>query len=215
MAKVSKKVKTADKWRKKKFYPVFAPKLFQQRELGQAAAYEATTLLGRSLSLNLMVLTGNIKKQHINVTFTVNKVQGDSAYTGVTGYEMVAAAIKRKVRRHKDRVDDSFKAGTKDDKVVRIKPMVITVNKTSKAVRSDVRRHLKRFFLISIKKLDYETLINNTIIESIQREAKAYLNKITPLRSVDIRSLKFLGEAKKAPSAAVQTPGPAPAAAAQ
>ncbi len=197
MAKPAKKVKTIDKWRKKKFFPVLAPKAFQQRELGQSAAYESSSLLGRSVTLNLMVLTGNIKKQHINITFQVEKVQGDSAYTMFTKYDMVSAAIKRKVRRYKDRIDDSFTAVTKDKKEVRLKPMVVTLNRTSRAVRSEVRKHIKKYFITHLAKMDYETLVSNVISESIQKDAKNLLNKVTPLRSVDVRSLKYLGEKKE------------------
>ncbi|HII71504.1 TPA: hypothetical protein HA265_01990, partial [Candidatus Woesearchaeota archaeon] len=118
MAKAAKKVKTVDKWRRKRFYSVFAPKIFQQRELGQSMAYEPNSLMDRSMTLNLMILSGNVKKQHINITFKVVKVQGDSAFTEVVKYDVVPAAIKRKVRRMKDRIDDSFKAVTKDCKVV-------------------------------------------------------------------------------------------------
>ena len=192
MAKSSKKVKTIDKWRKKKFYSLFAPKLFQERELGQSAAYEPTNLLGRRVPVNLMVLTGNVKKQHINVTFKVVKVQGDSAYTDISKYEIVAAAIKRKVRRQKDRIDNSFKAVTKDNKLVRIKPMIITVSKTSRAVRSELRKALKRFLTNFMAKNDYDSLMNDIINEKLQKEAKFSLSKIAPLRSIDIRSLILL-----------------------
>jgi ribosomal protein S3AE len=44
MAVKSKKGKTVDKWRKKKYFPVLAPKIFQERELGRALAYDSASL---------------------------------------------------------------------------------------------------------------------------------------------------------------------------
>ncbi|MFC1722822.1 hypothetical protein ACFL0V_01655 [Nanoarchaeota archaeon] len=197
MAKPAKKVKTVDKWRKKKFFSVFAPKVFQERELGQSIAYESNSLLNRFLTLNLMVLTGNVKKQHINITFQVNSVKGDSAYTRVVGYEVSAAAIKRMVRRMKDRIDHSFKAVTKDKQVVRVKPMAITVNRTSRAVRSEVRKALHRHMYQAIAKTDYDSLINGIINEGFQKETRSNLTKIAPLKAVAVRSIKFLEEKKE------------------
>ena len=156
MAAKTKKGKGVDKWRKKKYFPILAPKVFQERELGQTMAYEPGALHGRCVTANLMMLLGNIKKQHINITFMVNKVQGDTGLTIVQKYEIIPAAIKRKVRRQRDRIDESFRCVTKDGKVVQMKPLVITAVTTSNSVKSDLRKKLLGFITNTAKKLDYE-----------------------------------------------------------
>ncbi|MBW2963992.1 hypothetical protein KY363_00895 [Candidatus Woesearchaeota archaeon] len=194
MAPKSKKGKTVDKWRKKRYFSILAPKLFQERELGKSLAYEPGALQGRLLTANLMVLTGNIKRQEINMTFRVAAVKGDTAYTEIHKYEISPAAIKRKVRRHKDRLDESFQCVTKDNKLIRIKPLVLTAVKTSRTVRAALRKAVIQFMINAIRRTDYDTLVLDIINEKLQREVSKSVKKICPVRSVNIRVLKYMGE---------------------
>jgi small subunit ribosomal protein S3Ae len=202
MAKKAKKVKTVDKWRKKRYFSVLSPKLFQERELGQSMAYGPDELKGRRIVTNLMVLTGNVKKQNINVTFMINNVKGDTAYTMVEQYTMAVAAIKRKVRRQRDKLDESVKLVTKDRKSIRLKPMIITANQISRAAGSALRHAAKQFMEKYITSVDYETFVNDLVIEKFQREMRGAISKISPVKSVDVRIMKYLGEAAAAPKAA-------------
>lgn len=196
MAVKQKKGKGVDKWRKKKYFSILAPKLFQERELGQTIAYDSSSLQGRRMDSNLMMLTGNIKKQHINLTFIVDRVQGDTGFTRVQRYEVLAAAIKRKVRRQRDRLDESFTCVTKDNKIVRMKPLVITAIKTSRPVKSDLRNKVIQHIINSVRKVDYDSLVMDLINEKLQREIASTMKKIVPIRFVDIRVMEYIGEQK-------------------
>ena len=194
MAAKPKKSKTIDKWRKKKYFSVLAPKLFQERELGHAMAYDSTSLKGRLIKTNLMMITGNIKKQHVNITFKINKVQGDTAFTIVQQYDVSPSSIKRKIRRQRDRVDESFKCVTKDNKVLRMKPLLITRIKTSRSVLSALRKAAVQSIVDSVKKADYDALVMDIINERFQKNISNSLSKIVPVRFVDIRIMSYLGE---------------------
>ncbi len=206
MAVKSKKGKTVDKWRKKKFFSVLAPKMFQERELGQAMAYEPSLLQDRRLNTNLMVLTGNIKKQDINVTFRVVKVQGDTAFTRLDKYEISPAALKRRVRRQRDRLDDSFQCVTKDNKIIRIKPLILTRVKTSKSVKTAFRKAMLQHMINSIRNYEYDALVMDIINDRLQKEMSHKLSKIVPIRFVNIRVLQYLGEQKSATEPVTEAP---------
>lgn len=210
MAVKVKKGKGVDKWRKKKFFTILAPKVFQERELGQTIAYEPSSLMGRRLKTNLMVLLGNIKKQHVNVTFVVDKVQGDTGRTRVQRYEIIQAALKRKVRRQRDRLDASFRCVTRDGKIVQVKPLVITVFRTSNSVRTDVRKKLISLIRGSVKKLDYDAFVMELINDKLQREVAQALRKILPVRSVDVRIMDYVGEKEGSETAAPAGAGKIP-----
>jgi len=202
MAVKAKKVKTIDKWRKKRYFSILAPNIFQERELGNAMAYESASLKGRAIETNLMVLTGNVKKQDINITFKVVSVKGDTAFTFIDKYEVSPAAIKRKVRRGRDRLDESFQCVTKDNRIVRIKPLIITGVKTSRSVKAALRKETIQFIINSIRRVDYDTLILDILNEKLQRETANRIRQILPIRFVDIRVLKYIGEQKSAMGAA-------------
>jgi small subunit ribosomal protein S3Ae len=194
MAAKIKKAKGIDKWRKKRYFSILAPKVFQERELGQTLAYEPGELNGRCISANLMMLTGNIKRQNINMTFRVNKVQGDTAFAIVERYEVVPSAIKRKVRRQKDRIDASFDCITKDNKRIKIKPMIVTNSMVSRSIKSALRKEMIRTIALGTRTIDYDTVVVDIINEQFQRNIWASINKISPVRSVDIRIMKYLGD---------------------
>ena len=86
--------KTIDSWKKKKWYMLLAPEAFNHFELGETPANMPDEVEGRTVISNLMVLTGNSKRQNTNVIFRVTKVQGDKAYTEFINYQMAPASIK-------------------------------------------------------------------------------------------------------------------------
>jgi small subunit ribosomal protein S3Ae len=199
MAGAAKKAKVIDKWRKKRYFSIFAPKVFQERELGQTMAYGPEEMMGRKIEVNLMILTGNVKKQHINVSFRVNSLRGEQAHTIVDTYEIAPAAVKRKVRRMRDKLDGSFTLITSDKQKVRLKPLIITGTKVSQAVRAAVRVDSTKFMTNYVGTVDYETLVTDMITEKFQKEIRNAINKITPIRSVDIRIMKYAGVSDTAP----------------
>lgn len=192
-----KKVKAIDKWRKKRYFILLAPKLFQERELGQSLAYDPNSLMNRCIKTNLMMLTGNIKKQDINVTFRVSAVKGDTAFTFLEKYELTPASIKRKVRRDRDRLDASFQCVTKDNKIVRIKPLVVTGVKASRSVKAALRNRVVQSIVSFVKKNDYESLVMNIVNDKFQRDLMADVSKIVPVRITTVRSMQLLGEQKE------------------
>ncbi len=196
MAAKPKKIKTIDKWKRKKYFSILAPKNFQERELGQTLAYEPSELNGRCITSNLMMITGNIKKQDINVTFKINKVLGDTAYTVFERYEIVPASIKRKVRRQKDRLDESFNCVTKDNQLVRMKPLVVTATKISRSTRIAMRDKMIQIILAYARKTDYDSLVIDVVNDKLQREVGTLINKISPVRFVAFRIMKYMGENK-------------------
>lgn len=140
-----------------------------------------------------MTLTGNMKRQTVNVTFVGKEVQGERVITELKSVDLVPTSIKRKVGRNKDRLDDSFKCVTKDGVAVRIKPLLVTANKTSKPVKTDMRRAMVEKVQRTVATIPFDTLINDIIIFKFQKALKQALHKIYPLRNIDIRTVSREG----------------------
>ena len=120
MAKVKAKVK------KKRWYNIVAPSNLNSAEIGETLAAEPDELMGRYVNTNLRNITGNIKQQNINLKLRVIAVKDRTAVTEVIGYKFLQTGIKRFVKRRIDRIDESFIVQTKDNKNIRIKPMLLT-----------------------------------------------------------------------------------------
>lgn len=170
--------------------------MFGEPELGEVPTYEANTLRGRTLEINLMDMTGDPKAQNTKVTFSIDTIQGDNAYAMPVKYQMIPATIKRLVRRTKDKVDASFLCKTKDQKLVRFKPLLITKNKTTKSVQTALRKTAHAYLQDAVHKLTYEELILQLVNHKLQRSLKDLTSKVFPLKVCEIRVVQYEGEAK-------------------
>ena len=125
-----KTVQKTIKVKKKKWYPILAPRTFNESVIGETPATDAESIVGKIVSANLMNLTGDMKKQNINMKFVVTEIKGDHAHTETSRYQMIPALIKQLVRRRRDRIDDSIICKTKDNKIINIKPIILTRSNT-------------------------------------------------------------------------------------
>lgn len=186
MAKVKKSV---PKGRKKKWYKIIAPASFRKQDIGETYLYDPKQLLGKTVKVNLMTLTGDPKQQHTNVMFKVKKLDGDVGLAEVIGFQMMHTFLKRIVRRGKNRFDMSFRCRTKD-KPVRVKTIVLTRSLTHKPVLTSMRKSAQEQIIRIFKNYTFDKLVGDILSRRIQKQIKDSLKKIYPLKSFEIRYLK-------------------------
>ena len=187
MAKIRKK--TGGKVRKKKWLKIIAPRTFNNMVLGESYVYDAKQLIGKSLKVNMMTLSRDPKQQHLNILFKVTKLDGDTGLAEVKGFVIVPSFLKRIVRRGKNRLDMSFKCKIKD-KVIRIKPILLTRSQTHSSVLKDLRKTAIEIIKKAFANYKYDDLVMDLLAYKVQRKIKSDLGKIYPLKSCDIRSIK-------------------------
>lgn len=180
------------KVKKKKWFPVIAPKMFRENVIGEIHLYESEAMLNRGLTVNMMNLTGNPRNQQINVLLRISSVREGKGHTEILGYEMMPSGVKRIVRRGRTKVDDSVIIATSDKKKVKIKPLIITNTSANKSVansiRIDVRNHLAHF----VAKLTYDNLVEEIMSFKLQKYLGNAASKIAPIRSSEIRAFRLV-----------------------
>jgi len=181
------KTEKAKKLKKKKWYPIAAPKLFGDELLGEILVDDPNLILNRVVTTNLMNLTNDMKHQNINIRFRVNKIEDNVAYTELISYEMLPSSIKRLVRRDINKLDESFVCETKDNVLVRIKPFLLTKVATKGSKLKLLRKTLINLISQEIKRLSFDEVIQDVITRKLQNNVKAYLKKIYPLKICEIR----------------------------
>lgn len=199
MAQPAKVQRTIDIWKKKRWYKLVAPAIFNNELLGETPSVEPGLVEHRTVSANLMTLTRDMKKQHIDVTFEVEKVQGDSAFTELKQYEINPAYIKRSVRRNRSRVDDSFKCVTADGWELEVKPFLLTRFSTPRSIETALRRKAKYFIIRAAAKNAKDTILHDIISMKLQRLLRDAVKNIYNLRACEIRMLKVIGKTTKKP----------------
>jgi ribosomal protein S3AE len=182
---------------KKIWCPIVAPKMFQSKVLGKSHVYSPEQLIEKPITVNLMNLTGDIKAQNTQIGFRVATAKNGQGLTTIWSYKILPAHVKRLVRRKRDKIDDSFNLKTKDNIKIKIKPLILTLNKTSKAVRRDIRKAAQNSLAKTFAKAELEDTVKMMIMRKLQNTLKRELNKITPIRTCEIRSLARLTEKQK------------------
>jgi small subunit ribosomal protein S3Ae len=190
MAKEEKKTSTT-KLKKKRWFQILAPRLFYEEVIGETFVEDCRLVIGKNITVNLMNLTGDPKRQNINIKFIVTSLQGDKAGTQVVGYEVVPSSIKRMVRRGRDRIDASYLFETADNHKVRIKPFLLTKSSTKGGAMRTLQKEMYDFLLTTIKKLDYSTLVKDIVSYKLQNSLREKLSKIYPLSACGIRVMKL------------------------
>jgi len=177
---------------KKRWVPVLAPTMFKNEHLGDSYVMETGSLVSRGITVNLMNITGDMKKQNLNVSFRITEVKEGKAYTRVTGVEMQPSGIKRLVRRGRNKLDDSILVELKAGQKARIKPIIITKNLTNNHTVTAVRVRAREIIKEVCGQLNFETLVYDIVQMKLQRYLRTQLNAIYPIRSVDIRKCILL-----------------------
>jgi len=177
------------KLKKKQWYNIFAPQQFENTVIGETLVADPQAMLGKTLSHNLMNLTGDPKRQNINIRFKVVEVEGDKGKTAIIGYEIIPSSVKRFVRRNSEKMDLSFACETADNISLRVKPLVITKADVKGSIAAKMRNSIVQHLIKTIKKMNYNDVLNEVITHKMQASVKEIFNKMYPLKVCEIRYL--------------------------
>lgn len=178
--------------KKKRWVLVTAPKLFNEKEIGEMHVEDPRNAVGRKFSVSVTTLTGEPQKQNILAKFLITGFVGERLQTDLIGYRMNNAATKRLMRRNRSKIDDSLVFTTEDGKKVRVKPMVITRGRAQGGTRSELRKKMKDHLSKTIAKSKYEQLMREIIQGRFQRTMQDSLRKTHPVASSEIRQIELI-----------------------
>lgn len=181
------KTQTGAKVKKKTWVSLVAPKMFNEQIVGEAPVYNAADLVGKTVNINLMTLTGDARKQSVSTRLKIFEVKEGKAYTKIERYEMNPSAIKRLVRRKRERLDESLVYATKDGVKIRMKPFILTISLTRSSVVSELRKRLKMFLYKTASQNTYDDLFRMVIDNKLQKEVGMMLSKTYPIKNVEMR----------------------------
>jgi small subunit ribosomal protein S3Ae len=208
--------------KKKVWAPIIAPAIFNNQLIGEMYLDEPQNAVGRKVTVSLMALTGDPQRQNVHITFTISKAENNQLHTKLFGYTIVPVAVRKMMRRGRDRVDDSFVTRSQDGVALRVKPVLITRARATGSVLAHLRRQLRLTVVRAVNKLTFEDLMKELVAHKVQREFHTVLSKIYPLQVCELRdthietneeALKRIltaAPAPEAPKAAEQPPAEQP-----
>lgn len=208
MAKKSRAAarKVKDKWKSKSWYNIIAPDMFDSRVLGETPADSLEKLKGRVTEVTVQDLTGDFSKMHIKLRFKVHDVRGGDAYTYFIGHDMTSDYIRRLTRRKRSRTDGTFDVMTKDDNLIRVKPMAIADRRIQSSKQSAIRTKMREIVASEASEKTLSELVRAMITGEMARKIVHSCKSIQPLQRVEIRKSEIMRISKlpdipeKAPS---------------
>ncbi len=177
------------KIKKKKWVRIISPPLFKNEQIGEIPVIEPKALVGRAVTVNLMSLTRDMRKQNTSLKLTISSVKADNAATDLYGYYLNATSIKRLVRRGKEKIGLTVICTTSDKKRIRIMPLIIPHSKVKGSIATSFKKSAEEFIKVYASKSTFENIIRDLITNKLQREIKGALKKVYPVRILEVAKL--------------------------
>ncbi len=166
---------------KKKWTAVEVPLMKRSYEV---LANTPEELIGKTIKLDLTrKLGGKSVELVLEITAQDNKLVAIPKKLTILSYY-----TRRVVKRGTSYVEDSFPAETKDA-VVRVKPLLVTRRRVSRAIKKHLRDVAREWLLEKLKNTTIDKLFEELLAGKLQKELSLTLKKIYPLSFCDIRML--------------------------
>jgi small subunit ribosomal protein S3Ae len=173
----------------KQWYTIQAPEQFNRAELGETPADEAEQVLGRTIETTLGDLQNDASSNNTKLTFKINEVASDTAYTDFIRHELTRDYLRSLVRRGSSKIEAYITVLTTDDYRVQIQPVALTTKSADESQEKAIRRQMIDLVRDSATERTFEELVDSVVegrlSSAIYNEAKT----IYPLRRVEIQKM--------------------------
>jgi small subunit ribosomal protein S3Ae len=176
----------ADKFKLKSWYSVLAPKMFDEKKIGDILGMDDSSVMNRIINTNLSELSGEMQHGYTRVNFRVNDVKGKTAYTSFIGHELIKSYIKTLARRSMSLVDNVVKVTTKDNVTLSVKTAIITTNKISRSMKTILRKEAENIIVEHAKKHDFEGFMQEVLYKKLSTEIYKKSKELVPIKRVEV-----------------------------
>jgi small subunit ribosomal protein S3Ae len=171
----------------KRWYTVIAPEQFDRAELGETIADEPEKLYDRTIQTTLGDLRNDASENNTKLTFRINDVGSDSAYTEFVKHELTRDYLRSLVRRGSSKVEAFITVLTTDDFRVQIQPVAFTTKSADESQEKAIRRTMIDLVEEAAEERTCEALIDSVIEGRLSSAIYAEAKTIYPLRRVEIQ----------------------------
>lgn len=182
----------AKKLKGKEWYVLKAPKLFNNKEIGETPVGDPKTLIGRKIDVHLINLIDDLSKYYIKLYFKVKEIKEDKAYTEFAGFECLRDYISRMIRYGIKRIDTIQDLTTSDKIKLRVKTIIITNKKMKKNVEIELKKFVEEKMKKNVETNKLDDFIEKTINDNFKHSIIGEGSKIYPIRNFEIRKVERL-----------------------
>lgn len=172
---------------KKDWYKLIAPKIFNNRELGETPVVYPDQAKERSLEVALNELNPTAPKFYFKILLKTEDIEDKKVNLRFAGHECSRDFIFRMIRKGLRRVDTRVITKTKDGKAIIMKPIATTIKRTTTSVKGSVRAKISEEVENYLSNKDIDDIVQNMITGDMQKEIKKKVSKVYPLRELEMR----------------------------
>ena len=173
----------------KRWYTLIAPEQFDRTEIGSTFADEPEKVDGRTVEVTLGDITGDQGENNTKLTFKVNEVTSDAAYTEFIKHELARDYVRSLVRRGASKVDVAITVLTTDDYRVQLQPVAFTTKKADRSQEKAIRRVMIDLVEEAASERTFAELIDSVIEGRLSSAIYGDAKTIYPLRRVEVQKL--------------------------
>ena len=173
----------------KRWYSLIAPEQFDRTELGSTFADEPEKIQGRTVEVTLGDITGDQGENNTKLTFKVNDVTSDAAYTEFIKHELARDYVRSLVRRGASKVDVAITVLTTDDYRVQLQPVAFTTKKADRNQEQAIRRVMIDLVEEAAAERTFDELVDSVIEGRLSSAIYGEAKTIYPLRRVEVQKL--------------------------
>jgi small subunit ribosomal protein S3Ae len=171
----------------KRWYTVLAPEQFDRAELGETIANEPEQLYDRTIETTLGDLTDDAGENNIKLTFQINDVGSDTAYTEFVRHELTRDYLRSLVRRGSSKVEAFVTVLTTDNFRVQIQPVALTTKKADHSQEKAIRRTMIDLVEEAGRERSFKELVDSVVEGRLSSAIYSEAKEIYPLRRVEIQ----------------------------
>ena len=186
MAKKKQVGRRVEGWKAKSWYKVHTPDNLGKVFIGDTIANDAESVVGRIMTSTLGEITNDYAKQHMKMSFKINSVAGDSAYTEFVGHDVTRDYLRSLVKRRSSRIDCHVPLVTKDGKKVHLTISCYTFARANISQEHAIRKIITEAVRAQASAWDLTTLVNMIVSGEISRDLFKAVKIIYPTRRVEV-----------------------------
>ena len=186
MAKKKQVGRRVEGWKAKSWFKVHTPDNLGKVFIGDTIANDAESVVGRIMTSTLGEITNDYAKQHMKMSFKINSVAGDAAYTEFVGHDVTRDYLRSLVKRRSSRVDCHVPLVTNDGKKVHLTISCYTFARANISQEHAIRKIITEAVTAQASAWDLTTLVNMIVSGEISRDLFKAVKIIYPTRRVEI-----------------------------
>ncbi|MFC6836158.1 30S ribosomal protein S3ae [Halomarina ordinaria] len=173
----------------KRWYTVLAPEQFDRAELGETTADEPEKAYGRTIETTLGAIKSDSSENNIKLTFQINDVGSDAAYTEFVRHELTRDYLRSLVRRGSSKIASYVTVLTSDDYRVQVQPVAFTTKKADHSQEKAIRKLMTDIVREAAHERTFADLVDSVVEGRLSSAIYADAKTIYPLRRVEIQKL--------------------------